>query len=397
MKPLTGVKVLDLTHALAGPFCTYHLQLLGADVIKVERPGVGDDFRHYVEHGGAASLSAPFIAVNAGKRSITLNLKSPDGMAVLHKLIKECDVIVENFRPGVPAKLGIDWPGVEKINPRMIYCSITGFGQIGDVRNWPAYDHIVQAMSGIAMINGEEDQGPLKVGIPLSDTFSGYVASYSILAALLQRAQTGVGQNIDVAMLDATFVLMSSAIAGFTINGQMPRRTGNRGFRLIATSDTYKTADGYIAIGANHQHQFEHMCRAMGVENLLDDPRFATHDARMANNDALYETLTEVFATLSAEELEPKLAASQVPASRVRDISQSSALPHLQDRNLFVEAEIPGQDAPARIVGSGFMFGHDNPGLEGPVPTIGEHTDEILGEMGYSLADIAALRSADAI
>ena len=167
MRPLEGTKILDLSHALAGPFCTYHLQLLGAEVIKVERPELGDDFRHYVEHSGPPTLSAPFVAANAGKRSITIDLKSPAGLEIVQKLIEQSDVLVENFRPGVPAKLGLDWENVKPLNERLIYCSISGFGQTGELRDWAAYDHIIQAMSGLTLLNGEPDQGPLKVGSPI--------------------------------------------------------------------------------------------------------------------------------------------------------------------------------------------------------------------------------------
>ncbi len=396
MRPLEGTKILDLSHALAGPFCTYHLQLLGAEVIKVERPELGDDFRHYVEHSGPPTLSAPFVAANAGKRSITIDLKSPAGLEIVQKLIEQSDVLVENFRPGVPAKLGLDWENVKPLNERLIYCSISGFGQTGELRDWAAYDHIIQAMSGLTLLNGEPDQGPLKVGIPLSDCFAGYVAAYAILAALLQRANTGIGQYIDVAMLDATMVLASNAIAGFLVNGQMPARTGNRGFRLVATSDTYQTRDGYIAIGANHQPQFEAMCQVLEVPEILADPRFAEHEARMQHNDEMYEVLKEVFTTRSAAELEPKLAAAKVPVSKVRDISEATSHLHLQERDLLVEVNVPGQEDPANIIGAGFRYEHDGPEISGPVPLIGEHTNEILSELGYDQDEIARLKQAGA-
>lgn len=384
MSALKGIRVLDFTHALAGPLCTYHLALLGADVIKVERPGVGDDLRHYTVHAGLKDMSAPFVAANAGKRSITLDLKSEQGREAVRRLASQADVVVENFRPGVPAKLGIDYESIKAINPRVIYASITGFGANGALKDWTAYDHIVQAMSGIMWLNGEPDQGPLKVGLPFADTFSGYLCAFAIMTALFQRERQGKGQNIDVGMLDATMVLLSQGIATYGIGGQVPIRTGNRGYRMVATADTYATQDGYLSIGANHQHQFEAMCRVLGHEDLLADPRFATQVARNENNDALNAMLTRFFGEQSAEALESRLAAAGVPAAMVRNIPQVMAHPHIAERDLLVQAEIPGMCRDVPLTGSGFRFDDETPMRRAHVPTIGEHTDEILRELGMA-------------
>src|SRR6202008_2751636 len=220
MTGLKGIRVLDFSHALAGPLCTYHLALLGADVIKVERPEVGDDLRHYTEHAGAKDMSAPFVAANAGKRSITLDLKTPEGQEAVRRLALSADVVIENFRPGVPDKLGIGYAALKAINPKLIYCSLTGFGGTGELKEWAAYDHIIQAMSGIMWLNGEPTQGPLKVGLPFADTFSGYVAAFSIMTALFQHQRTGQGQFIDVGMLDATLMLLSQGVATYGMSGK---------------------------------------------------------------------------------------------------------------------------------------------------------------------------------
>ncbi|HZU15771.1 MAG TPA: CoA transferase, partial [Candidatus Dormibacteraeota bacterium] len=239
MRPLEGMTVVDLGHALAGPCCAYHLGLLGADVIKVERPGLGDDMRDYVEHAGLEKMSAPFIPVNAGKRSVTVNLEVADGREVLERLIRRGDVLVENFRPGVASRLGLSEEAVFALNPSIVYCSVSGFGQTGPLRDWTAYDHIVQAMSGIMSLNGEPDGEPLKMGGPGVDIFSGVLAAGAVLAALLQRERDPArrGQRIDVAMLDAAMVLMAPTIASYFLSGAPPRRTGNRGFRMVVTSD----------------------------------------------------------------------------------------------------------------------------------------------------------------
>ena len=382
MRALEGIRVLDFTHALAGPLCTYHLALLGADVIKIERPGVGDDLRHYTVHAGLKDMAAPFVAANAGKRSVALDLKSEEGKEAVRRLVLQSDVVVENFRPGVPRKLGIDFDSLRALKPDLIYASITGFGASGPLKDWTAYDHIVQAMSGIMWLNGEPDQGPLKVGLPFADTFSGYLGAFAIMTALLQRERTGQGQNIDVGMLDATLVLLSQGIATYGIGGEVPIRTGNRGYRMVATADTYQTRDGYLSIGANHQHQFEAMCKVLEQESLLVDPRFASHDARNANNDALHGLLVAFFLKEAAADLETKLAAAGVPAAMVRNIPQIMAHDHLAQRDLFVTADIPGMDRPVKLTGSGFRFDNATPIREAHVPTIGEHTEDVMREIG---------------
>lgn len=394
MKPLQGITVLDLSHAVAGPHCTHQLRLLGADIIKIERPGPGDDLRHYTEHAGAPNMSAPFVALNAGKRSVTLDMKSKRAREVIAALTARADVVVENFRPDVAKKLGVDYESLRAINPKLIYCSISGFGGSGPLRDRPAYDHIVQAMSGLMSLNGEANQGPLKVGIPLADCFSGYLAAYSVLAAIIQRGNTGEGQQIDVSMLDSLLVLMNPAVVTYGMSGQPPRRTGNDGFRLVATAGVYRTADGHIAIGANHPPQVRGLLRELELEHLLEDPRFVDHKARVQNGAQLRELLEAAFLTRSAEALETRLAEAHVPAAMVRDLPTALSHPHLQGRGVLHEIEVPGLDRTTYAVGAGFVFtGHEGSSNEiARVPQIGEQTDDVLSEAGFTRGEIAQLR-----
>lgn len=394
-RPLDGVRVLDLSHALSGPTCTSLLALLGADVIKVERPEIGDDFRHYTEHAGLPGMSIPFAAANAGKRSITLDLKQPAAIKVVHKLAERSDMLVENFRPGVATKLGLDWPSLRAVNPGLVYASISGFGQTGTLRDWTAYDHIVQAMSGIMWMNGNPDEEPMKVGFPIIDTFSGYMAVIGLLSALHRRDQTGEGDYVDVAMLDSAFNLMGAAIPVYFYSGEVRGRTGNRGYRLVATSETYRTADGYISIGANHHHQIEALCQVLHCEWLLEDERFSTHRARVENHDALRTALSDIFREHNGEEVEPRLAARRVPVAFVRNLGQVLSHPHFKERDIFLEAELPGSEEPVKMVGPGFQLSSGKFST-GAVPTLGEHTDAILAELDLDASTLAELRSLEA-
>ena len=390
-RPLAGVTVVDLTHALSGPTCTNMLALLGANVIKIERIGVGDDFRHYTEHAGLPGMSIPFAGVNTGKKSLTLDLKSPQAVEIVKKLVRQGDILVENFRPGVAAKLGLDWESLRTINPKLIHAAISGFGQTGELSDWTAYDHIVQAMSGMMWMNGEPDTDPMKVGFPIIDQFTGYMAVIGILAALQRRHTTGAGESIDVAMLDSAFNLIGTAVPVFYYTKEVRARTGNRGYRLVATSETYRTLDGHIAIGANHQHQIEGLCEVLDCPALLTDPRFATHKDRVRNHEALRRELAALFAKVKGEEIEPKLATRQVPVAYVRDLGQILTHSHWSERHSFLESELPGADQPLRLAGPGFQFGSGRLAA-GPVPELGQHTEEVLVSLGYDAAAIATLR-----
>ena len=379
MRPLDGIRVVDLTHAVSGPTCTLMLAQLGADVVKVEPPERGDDFRDYTEHGGLAKMSIPFAAINAGKRSVALDLKSDEGRGALEALIVRGDVLVENFRPGVLARLGFANDRLRALNPRLVITSISGFGQSGPLRDWGAYDHIAQAMSGMAMMEARSGE-PRKIGIPVIDSFSGYLAVIGILAALRTRDATGIGGEVDIAMLDAALKLMATNLAVESFTGVAPAGTGNRGYRLVATAEYYPTGDGWIALGANHQHQVEALWRVLGREELIDDARFATHAARVAHYDALRAVIVDVLSRERAVELELRLTGAGIPAAMLRDVGEAARHPHIVERGLIGRADVPGADRDIAVVGPGFATGARTDRLH--VPTIGEHTAEVLAELG---------------
>ena len=379
MRPLEGIRVVDLTHAVSGPTCTLMLAQLGADVVKIEPPERGDDFRDYTEHGGLAKMSIPFAAINAGKRSVALDLKSDEGRAALDALIVRGDVLVENFRPGVLARLGFSNDRLRALNPRLVIAAISGFGQSGPLRDWGAYDHIAQAMSGMAMMEARSGE-PRKIGIPVIDSFSGYLAVIGILSALRTRDATGIGGEVDIAMLDAALKLMATNLAVESFTGIAPAGTGNRGYRLVATAEYYPTAQGWIALGANHQHQVEALWRVLGRADLIDDPRFATHPARVEHYDALRALIVELLSSEDAAGLEVRLTQAGIPAAMLRDVGQAARHPHLVDRGLIVRADVPGADRDIAVVGPGFTINASTEPLQ--VPTIGQHTAEVLAELG---------------
>lgn len=389
--PLEGIKVVDLSHAISGPTCTQMLVQLGAEVIKIEPPAKGDDFRHYTEHAGLPLMSVPFASTNAGKRSVTLNLKAEQGRAILTGLIERADILVENFRPGVLGRLGFPRERLDEINPRLISLSISGFGQQGPLKDWGAYDHIAQAMSGIAAMNAGPE-GPAKIGMPIIDSFSGYLGVIGLLSALRARERTGRGEHVDVAMLDAALKLLGPAVSVWSYTGEPPRGTGNRGYRMVATAEYYPTGDGWLALGANHQHQVEAMLDVLGETHMIEDARFRDHKARVANYDFVRGWLVERLAREQAAELEPRLTAAGVPAAMIRDVSEIADHPHIVDRGTLEDVDLPGWDRPLATVGAGFAV--DRPERRRIVPVLGAETGAVLAELGYDEDGIARLREA---
>jgi CoA:oxalate CoA-transferase len=394
MKALEGLRVVDLTHALAGPFCTYHLQLLGADVIKIERPRVGDDFRDFARLPGW-EVSPSFVAVNGGKRSVTVDLKQPAGQEIVRRLAAHADVVVENLRPGAATALHLAWDDLRQVNPRLVYCSISGFGQTGEMSRWPAYDHTIQAMAGMSWTGADEDVPSQGRGFSV-DCFTGYVAFAHILGALLRRERTGDGQYLDVAMLDASLVLLAvgsvrQLLTGDTLSATQP---------IVHDRPTvapYRTRDGWVWVSANFQNHYEALCRVLGAPELVADPRFADPRTRSAHSAELRAELARRLAERSADELERQLMEAGCPAAKVRTTRDVLQMPVLRERGLLQPAGVPGRQDPVTLLSAGFVADRDGPGLQGPVPALGAHTQAVLRELGYSDVEIARLRECGTI
>ena len=368
--PLAGITVADLTHALSGSFCTQQLHLLGADVVKVEPP-VGDDFRE---------RPATFAALNAGKRSVVLDLKSESGHALLLRLVQRADVFVENFRPGVTRDLHIDYAALEPVNPGLVYCSVSGYGQSGPLRDYPAIEWAVQAMSGMSASYIRDDVDGAYLGVGMLDPFSGYVAFSAILAALLQRQATGSGQYIDVSMLDAALLLMAPQVTALSTGEHAT--TGGRSRR--PTMVRYRARDRRLFVGALHRKWFERLARIVDAPELIDDPRFATQRAQAEHADALIEAIEARLATRPAAEWEVEFARAGLPASVVRSLRELLEHPHLQARGGLQRVAATDIGSEVQVVGAGFRYQHDQPVFRGGVPRLGEHTDEVLAELGMA-------------
>jgi CoA:oxalate CoA-transferase len=383
---LAGTRVVDFSHVMAGPYASHLLRLLGADVIKIESPGVGDAMRNYGADRRYDGMAPAFIAVNAGKQSLMLNLKHPPALAAVRRLIGGADVVLENFRPGVMARLGLDYESARALQPRLVYCSVSGYGQCSPRRDWPAIDNIVQATSGMMSLSGENGDGPMRVGFPVVDTLTGQTAAFAIVAALLRRERTGCGEYIDVAMFDATIAFMASAVVPYLVTGKTLERTGNVGYSGQPTSAVFDAGDGrQISLGVVQQAQFESLARALKCERWLTDARFATPDLRRHNSLVMRGELETVFATQPAEVWERQLSAAGVPCGMVRDVSEAVSLDGLDSRGIRIPLHVEG--LPDRqqvdIVNAGFKFSQDSPHIDQPPPKLGEHGEAILESLGY--------------
>jgi crotonobetainyl-CoA:carnitine CoA-transferase CaiB-like acyl-CoA transferase len=393
--PLSGLRVLDLSNVLAGPFCAYQLALQGAEVIKVEAPGSGDLARQ-LGHDPALSrqgMGASFLAQNAGKRSITLNLKSAAGKAVFHRLLETADVLVENFRPGVMERLGLGHETLRAAHPRLIYCAISGFGQTGPMSGAPAYDQIVQGLSGVMSITGGADTAPLRVGYPACDTIGGITAAFAISSALVRLARTGEGAFIDVSMLDATLTTMGWVVSNYLLCGQAPVPMGNDNF-TAAPSGAFRTGEGLLNIAANKQEQYLALVELIGRPDLAADSRFAEREARKRNRAALTIEVEAGLASRSAAEWEALFNKAGIPSGRVLSVPEALALPQIQARGLVRNlGRLDGIAPEIAVTGAGFIVDGGDGGepLAAP-PRLGEDTDTILAELGYAESDIAAFR-----
>lgn len=396
---LKGFRVLDLTNVLAGPFCTYQLGLQGAEVIKVEVPDLGDLARQLGADPAlnAKLMGASFLAQNGGKKSITVNLKTEPGKDVLRRLVKTADVLVENFRPGVMSRFGLDYENLRKINPALIYCAISGFGQKGPLNNAPAYDQIIQGLSGLMSITGSVEASPMRVGYPVSDSIGGLTAAFAITTALVRRLKTGEGAFLDVSMLDSTIVTMGWVLSNYLIAGQTPQPMGNDNF-TAAPSGTFRTKNGLLNIAANKQAQFESLAKLIGREDLISDPRFKNREDRKMHRTALTEEIEKGLMEKRADEWDSLLNAMDVPAGCVLSVPQALEQPQIQQRALLTTlAPAAGMDMPLTVVQAGFKTQGIPPVALSPPPVLGAHTEELLTELGYSTQEIADMRKTAAI
>ena len=391
---LDGIRVLDLTRALAGPYCTLMLGDHGADVIKVEMPGTGDETREWTPPS-VKGISAYYLSINRNKRSVTVDLKNPDGKRVLERLIEKCDVVVENFSPGTLARLGFPDERVRAINPRAVVCHISGFGQDGPGRAWPAYDLIVQGMGGIMSLTGEPGSDPVMVGVPQADMVAGMFAAFAIAAALHARERTGEGQVIDATMIGGQVALLSRQAARYFADGTVPRPEGNV-HASIVPYQTFRASDGYVNVGVANNALFERFCRALDLEELLEDERFTDNPKRVAHRKEIVPIIERRIRTLTKAEVVRRLRGANVPVGPINALDEVFADPVVRHLGLIAEVDHPTAGR-VRAPGIPVRLSGTPPSLRRHPPELGEHTDEVLRELGYSKEEIAALRRDGAV
>jgi formyl-CoA transferase len=391
-KLLSGIRVLDLTNVLSGPFATLHLSLLGADVIKIENPVDGDLARKLgnVPELNEQLMGTSFLAQNANKKSVTLNLKEPEGKKIFLRLVTTSDLVVENFRPGVMDRLGLGYKTLSEINPRLILCAISGFGQTGPDAMKPAYDQIIQGLSGTMAITGDERLNPLRAGFPVCDTVGGLNAAFAMMAALFHRERTGEGQFIDIALLDSIMPLMGWVAANLLIGHQQPQLLGNDNF-TAAPSGTFVTKDSYINIAANKQEQWEAVADELGVPELKTDPRFQKRDARKKNRKALTPLLEENLKKNTTEYWVGVLNKKGVPSGAILGLEEALNQPQIKHRETIQTLHAEGLGE-LKLFNLTAKFENASAKVECPPPRLSAHTEEILGGVGYSKEEIKKLR-----
>jgi crotonobetainyl-CoA:carnitine CoA-transferase CaiB-like acyl-CoA transferase len=389
-KPFAGIRILDFTRYVAGPYGTYQLALLGADVIKIE-PKTGDEMRQsqVSKEWAAKGLGPSFMGINANKRSLTLDLRKPKAIEIVKRLAETADIVWENFRPGIMDRFGIGYEALKTINPRLIYCAVSGFGQNGPERGTAAFDGKLQAMSGIMSITGHEDKGPTRAGFALCDTIGAMTAAFAVASALYQRTVTGEGQFVDVAMLDAALAFIPGQIAEYTVAGHIHRQFGNLSSTGKVTGNRFKAGEGDLMLAVMTERQFANLMKGLGREDALADPRFSDWPSRSKNELALRAIIEDALATDSAKNWERRLTKLDVPCAGIWSISEIVHHPQLAHRDVL--QKVQSGDGELTLVGSGFRLAHGTGSIDRPPPKIGEHSAEILAEAGYDAADIVAL------
>jgi crotonobetainyl-CoA:carnitine CoA-transferase CaiB-like acyl-CoA transferase len=395
-RPFEGVKILDFTQVLAGPYASYQLALLGADVIKVERRD-GEDMRRtplsreWAERG----LAPGWQAINGNKKSLTLDLARPEAITIVKQLAAEADVVMENFRPGVMDKLGIGYAALSEVNPRLIYCAISGFGQTGPERLSAGYDGKIQAISGIMAITGHAETGPTRAGFAVCDVLSGATAAFGVSSALFQRDRTGRGQLVDVSMLEATLAFLAGQVADYSVAGHRQTLSGNQAVSRKATANLFKAGEGFLLLAVNNEKQYRALMTALGREDAFDDPRFVDWFARQENEPALRAIIEAALAARSARDWETILEAAGAPCASIWAIEEVIDHPQVVARGAIQEIDTPyGR---LRFAGSGFRLAHGGGRLDSMAPALGAHTDQVLRALGYDSAAIAALRAQEVI
>lgn len=391
-RPLAGIRILDLTTVLAGPYCTYQLALLGAEVTKLERPGQGDWARSGSPVTGIPEFSAQFVAQNAAKRSITLNLQSERGRALALRLMAQADVVVENFSAGVADRLGIGFEAARAQRKDMVYCAISGYGQTGPMARRPAYDHVVQAASGVTMLTGTAESVPNRIGPPIFDYLAGMYGAFAVMAALRERDRTGNPQMVDIGMLDAGLVAMASTMSTIANSGIEPTARGNTAASGAPASGIFQTADGLLSMTANQDAQLFRLCKVLGLEDALQDARFNSSAARSTHANDLREVITGALRTDSAHAWEERLSAAHVPATKVRTVREAMADPHVQQRQVMQTLHDPQSGHDMQVPTIGFLWNQRSLGPDAPPPRLGQHTDETLTALGIDAREMAQLR-----
>lgn len=386
---LAGLKVLDFTRALAGPFCTMMLGDMGAEVLKIEAPGKGDESRGWGPpfQGGESSY---FLSCNRNKESLTLNLKEPDARSIALRLVQEADVLVENFSPGTMARLGLDHAVASEYNPRLVYCSISGFGQEGPNRSLPAYDLILQGMGGLMSITGPKEGPPTKVGVPIADLTAGMFAAHAILAALYHRERTGLGQFVDTSLLDGQLALLTFQAGRYFATGASPGLAGNE-HPSIAPYETFKTRDGHLNVACGNDGLWRKLCAALGLMGLAEDPRFVTNAHRLLHRPDLVEVLSAAFSTRKTQEAIALLEEAGVPCGPIYRLEEVFEDQHVRELGLVQAIDHPTAGT-VEFPGPPYRFSQSPTELRQAPPRLGEHTDQVLSRLGYQPSEVEALR-----